>query len=121
MRFISIVAHWCLGVSLLAHLIPLSHCVCPAEDSELRRTLQSLALGQVRVLRKEPKGKDVLDDDVFHFNSDFKAQVRRRFRPIMDKGCCCETLTLILIPFTTESACSPQDKLDPVEGNSRRS
>jgi hypothetical protein len=48
-----------------------------AEDGELRRTLQSLACGQVRVLRKEPKGRDVEDADVFYFNSDFKANLLR--------------------------------------------
>jgi cullin-4 len=38
---------------------------------ELVRTLQSLALGQARVLRKEPKGRDVADADVFTFNDAF--------------------------------------------------
>ena len=47
------------------------------EDGELRRTLQSLACGQVRVLRKEPKGRDVGDDDVFHYNAEFKAPLIR--------------------------------------------
>ena len=42
-----------------------------AEDKELRRTLQSLALGKKRVLKKQPIGKDVNDDDVFIFNTDF--------------------------------------------------
>lgn len=42
-----------------------------AEDGELRRTLQSLALGKARVLRKEPKGKEVGDADVFTWNKDF--------------------------------------------------
>ncbi|KAL1924121.1 uncharacterized protein VTP21DRAFT_7156 [Calcarisporiella thermophila] len=41
------------------------------EEKELRRTLQSLACGKVRVLNKHPKGKDVMDDDSFSFNSDF--------------------------------------------------
>ncbi|THH31569.1 hypothetical protein EUX98_g2606 [Antrodiella citrinella] len=41
------------------------------EDGELRRTLQSLALGKKRVLKKQPMGKDVLDTDVFVFNADF--------------------------------------------------
>ncbi|KZT09051.1 Cullin-4B [Laetiporus sulphureus 93-53] len=41
------------------------------EDSELRRTLQSLALGKKRVLKKVPMSKDVKDDDVFQFNADF--------------------------------------------------
>jgi hypothetical protein len=47
------------------------------EDAELRRTLQSLACGQVRVLRKEPKGRDVGDGDVFAFNAEFKAPLVR--------------------------------------------
>ena len=41
------------------------------EDNELRRTLQSLACGKKRVLKKQPPGKDVHDDDVFLFNADF--------------------------------------------------
>ncbi len=41
------------------------------EDAELRRTLQSLACGKKRVLKKLPAGKDVNDEDVFHFNLDF--------------------------------------------------
>ncbi|KAJ3485804.1 hypothetical protein NLI96_g4680 [Meripilus lineatus] len=43
----------------------------PLEDSELRRTLQSLACGKKRVLKKQPVGKNVNDGDVFSFNSDF--------------------------------------------------
>ena len=39
-------------------------------------TLQSLACGKVRVLRKEPKGRDVENEDVFFFESGFKHQVR---------------------------------------------
>jgi cullin-4 len=31
-----------------------------------------LALGKVRALRKEPKGKEVDDADVFTYNSEFK-------------------------------------------------
>ena len=38
------------------------------EDGELRRTLQSLACGKVRILVKSPKGKDVGDDDTFSVN-----------------------------------------------------
>ncbi|GJE92100.1 cullin-domain-containing protein [Phanerochaete sordida] len=41
------------------------------EDGELRRTLQSLALGKKRVLRKQPAGKDVHDEDVFAYNGEF--------------------------------------------------
>lgn len=47
------------------------------EDGELRRTLQSLACGKYRVLRKEPKGRDVADSDVFHFNSAFTDPLMR--------------------------------------------
>ncbi|KIM81855.1 hypothetical protein PILCRDRAFT_821213 [Piloderma croceum F 1598] len=41
------------------------------EDKELRRTLQSLACGNKKVLKKRPVGKDVGDEDVFYFNADF--------------------------------------------------
>jgi len=47
------------------------------EDGELRRTLQSLACGKVRVLQKVPKGKDVNDDDSFVFNAAFTNQLYR--------------------------------------------
>ncbi|NWS96227.1 CUL4A protein, partial [Mionectes macconnelli] len=47
------------------------------EDSELRRTLQSLACGKARVLTKNPKGKDVEDGDKFIFNGDFKHKLFR--------------------------------------------
>uniref|UniRef100_A0A8D0G9D2 Cullin-4A n=1 Tax=Sphenodon punctatus TaxID=8508 RepID=A0A8D0G9D2_SPHPU len=47
------------------------------EDSELRRTLQSLACGKARVLIKNPKGKDVEDGDKFNLNGDFKHKLFR--------------------------------------------
>mmetsp|Transcript_26924 Transcript_26924/g.58796 ORF Transcript_26924/g.58796 Transcript_26924/m.58796 type:complete len:739 (-) Transcript_26924:3390-5606(-) len=47
------------------------------EDKELRRTLQSLACGKVRVLVKEPKGRDVEDKDLFSFNKDFSERLYR--------------------------------------------
>lgn len=47
------------------------------EDSELRRTLQSLACGKARVLLKVPKGRDVEDGDKFVYNSDFKNKLFR--------------------------------------------
>jgi cullin 4 len=40
-------------------------------DNELRRTLQSLACGQKRVLLKSSKGKEINDSDIFTFNADF--------------------------------------------------
>lgn len=47
------------------------------EDKELRRTLQSLACGRIRVLLKEPKGRDVEDGDTFHFNAGFTERLFR--------------------------------------------
>lgn len=47
------------------------------EDSELGRTLQSLACGKSRVLNKAPKGKEVEPSDRFSFNADFKAKLFR--------------------------------------------
>nr|XP_011460204.1 PREDICTED: cullin-4 [Fragaria vesca subsp. vesca] len=47
------------------------------EDKELRRTLQSLACGKVRVLQKLPKGRDVEDNDSFTFNDTFTAPLYR--------------------------------------------
>ncbi|TFK82445.1 hypothetical protein K466DRAFT_500313, partial [Polyporus arcularius HHB13444] len=41
------------------------------DDGELQRTLQSLACGKKRVLRKYPLGKDVTKTDTFYFNADF--------------------------------------------------
>ena len=47
------------------------------EDSELRRTLQSLACGRERVLLKEPKGKEIEDEDVLSFNADYTSKQYR--------------------------------------------
>ncbi|KAG2684765.1 hypothetical protein I3760_10G090100 [Carya illinoinensis] len=47
------------------------------EDKELRRTVQSLACGKVRVLQKLPKGRDVEDNDSFVFNDGFTAPLYR--------------------------------------------
>ncbi|GJT84981.1 putative cullin protein, neddylation [Tanacetum coccineum] len=47
------------------------------EDKELRRTLQSLACGKVRVLQKIPKGREVDDNDSFEFNDVFTAPLYR--------------------------------------------
>ena len=41
------------------------------DDRNLRRTLQSLACGKVRVLLKVPKGRDVNDHDKFEYNGQF--------------------------------------------------
>ncbi|KAJ9565787.1 hypothetical protein OSB04_001753 [Centaurea solstitialis] len=47
------------------------------EDKELRRTLQSLACGKIRVLQKIPKGREVDDNDSFMFNDAFTAPLYR--------------------------------------------
>ncbi|XP_077253878.1 cullin-4-like isoform X1 [Tasmannia lanceolata] len=47
------------------------------EDKELRRTLQSLACGKIRVLQKFPKGREVGDEDSFVFNEEFSAPLYR--------------------------------------------
>lgn len=46
-------------------------------EKELIRHLQSLSLGKHRVLRKEPREKEVKPDDKFHFNNDFTSRNRR--------------------------------------------
>lgn len=61
-------------------VVPTCACFCfasRAEDSELRRTLQSLACGKARVLIKSPKGKEVEDGDKFLFNAEFKHKLFR--------------------------------------------
>nr|CAG4643744.1 EOG090X01NX [Lepidurus arcticus] len=47
------------------------------EIGELKRTLQSLACGKARVLLKEPRGKDVGDQDRFVFNKSFTNKLFR--------------------------------------------
>jgi cullin-4 len=46
--------------------------VVDVDDGELRRTLQSLACGKKKVLKKNPPGRDVGDGDVFRYNPDFE-------------------------------------------------
>jgi len=47
------------------------------DDKELRVTLQSLACGKIRVLRKNPKGRDIHDGDTFTFNTEFHNKLLR--------------------------------------------
>ncbi|CAL8119031.1 unnamed protein product [Orchesella dallaii] len=47
------------------------------EEGELKRTLQSLACGKARVLMKEPKGKDVTEEDKFKYNLEFTNKLFR--------------------------------------------
>lgn len=46
-------------------------------DSDLRRTLQSLACAKYKILTKEPKGKDVNIDDQFYYNLEFTCPLAR--------------------------------------------
>jgi len=41
------------------------------QEEELKRTLQSLACGNARVLTKSPKGKEVESSDTFSINENF--------------------------------------------------
>ncbi|KAI8577434.1 hypothetical protein K450DRAFT_252413 [Umbelopsis ramanniana AG] len=47
------------------------------EDKELSRTLQSLACGNSRVLKKNPPGRDVNSSDTFSYNETFTASLYR--------------------------------------------
>ncbi|KAJ3142483.1 Cullin-4, partial [Physocladia obscura] len=47
------------------------------ESKELDRTLQSLACGKIRVLNKNPKGRDVNPTDSFDFNESFENPLYR--------------------------------------------
>ena len=48
---------------------------------DLKRALQSLACAKFKVLNKEPKGRDVNEDDRFIFNEEFQ-----RFSPLLFVG-----------------------------------
>ncbi|KAJ8946958.1 hypothetical protein NQ314_008759 [Rhamnusium bicolor] len=47
------------------------------ECEELKRTLISLACGKSRVLIKQPKGKEIENDDIFYFNNKFSDKLFR--------------------------------------------
>lgn len=75
--------------------------IVPPEESELRRTLQSLACGKARVLNKNPRGKDVEDGDRFNFNNEFKHKLFRiKINQIQMKetvGLSCTSLSVWII------------------------
>lgn len=48
------------------------NCYSCTDDEELRRTLQSLACGKKKVLKKVPPGRDINGSDIFKFNADFE-------------------------------------------------
>jgi len=47
------------------------------EEVELKRTLQSLACGKYRVLKKTPRGRDICSGDTFTFNEYFNDRLYR--------------------------------------------
>ena len=47
------------------------------DETELSRTLQSLACGKARVLLKTPKSRDVEAGDKFAYNAEFKNKLFR--------------------------------------------
>lgn len=66
-------------------------------DMDLKRTLQSLACGKQKVLKKKPVGADVNESDVFHFNDDYTNQ---RYQVRIDSIQAKETVRRI-VPFET--------------------
>ena len=46
-------------------------------ESDLQRTLQSLACGKFRILTKHPKSRDVTPNDSFSFNDTFTSPLAR--------------------------------------------
>jgi cullin 3 len=46
-------------------------------DQDLKRTLQSLACAKYKILNKSSKGRDILTNDEFSFNSDFTSNMAR--------------------------------------------
>lgn len=88
----------CLLLLSLIHVKPTSAFASPSEDSELRRTLQSLACGKARVLIKSPKGKEVEDGDKFIFNGEFKHKLFRiKINQIQMKETVCINFFFLLI------------------------
>eukprot|EP00966_Prymnesium_polylepis_P053307 1232982-Prymnesium_polylepis.2 len=93
------------------------------EDKELRPTLQSLACGKVRVLRKEPKGREIENDDQFYFDSTFKHQVcggggslvtrTRARRAALRASSGWERLVALTRGAAAIAALSYQDQFDP--------
>ena len=74
------------------------------EDSELRRTLHSLACGKAWFLIRSPKGKEVEDGDKFIFNADFKHKLFRiKINQIQMK----ETVSASLLFYSCGLAKSP--------------
>ena len=89
------------------------------DDKELKVTLQSLACGKQRVLRKEPKGRDVAEDDVFFFDITFKTPVKRpaSMAAWRRPSCSREIHGVRGVRLVCATAVSRQDQFDPVARN----
>ena len=63
---------------------------------DLKRTLQSLACGKQKVLRKKPGGADVNESDIFYFNDDYtNPRYQVRIDSIQVKETVRETILLV--------------------------
>eukprot|EP00743_Colponemidia_sp_Colp-15_P002799 GILK01003029.1.p1 GENE.GILK01003029.1~~GILK01003029.1.p1 ORF type:complete len:733 (-),score=137.04 GILK01003029.1:128-2326(-) len=56
---------------------------CQIPDADLKRHLMSLIVPKFRVLNKEPKGKDINDDDVLSVNLEFASKLFRVKIPLV--------------------------------------
>lgn len=52
-----------------------THTAIPTND--LKRTLQSLSCGRFKLIHKEPRSREVGEDDTFAFNHDFTSKQLR--------------------------------------------
>lgn len=79
---------------------------CNIEVEELKRTLQSLACGKVRVLTKNPKGREVADTDKFHFNNEFSNKLFKiKINQVQLKETVSHFLHQICVAFEVEVEC----------------
>lgn len=73
-----------------------------SQEGELKRTLQSLACGKARVIKKTPKGREVDDKDKFHFNHEFTNKLFRiKINQIQMK----ETVSDLFTLYTRQPIC----------------
>ena len=65
-----------------------------AADGDLKRTLQSLASGKQKLLKKKPTGADVTESDAFYFNDDY---TNPRYQVRIDSIQAKETVRIIVL------------------------
>ena len=72
------------------------------DAAELRRTLQSLACGKKKVLKKVPPGREVDDGDLFKFNKEFEdPRAKVHINSIQAKVSVCSFLSFSLHSLVT--------------------